>query len=161
MNRTSEDIRKLVDFEMERITDLVVQDALKAILVHPSFHIRDWDWGKPGEKYPCWMVAEHKESGTGIVYSDFGFGPERPWGLVFLSDSWFGLDSGWFSNLEDSFCDCHASTSLPIWNVVRKKEDGSTTAIATDLSLDEAFEKRDELNASFGESIYAVKRREK
>jgi len=161
MNRTSDDIRRLVDLEMELITDLVVQDALKAILVYPSCHIRNWDWGKPGERYPCWMVAEHKESGTGIVYSDFGFGPERPWGLIFLSEPWFGLDSSWFPNLEEAFCDCHASTPLPIWNVVKKNEDGSTTTIATDLSLDEAYEKRDELESRFGKSIYSVKRREK
>jgi hypothetical protein len=32
MSRTLEDMRRLVDFEMEQITDRVVQDALKAIV---------------------------------------------------------------------------------------------------------------------------------
>jgi len=161
MNRTAEDISILVDLEMEKIADLVIQDALKSILIYPSRHLRDWDHGKPGERYPCWRVAEHKESDTGIVYSDFGFGPELPWGLVFLSDSWFGLDSSWFSNLEDAFCDCHASTPLQIWNVIIKNEDGSTAEIVTNLSLDEAYDRCDELNSNAGKHIYSVNRRKR
>ena len=159
MSRTLENIGRLVDFEMEQITDRVVQDALKAILIYPSPHTRNWDWGKHEEKYPCWMIALHEESDTGIAYSDFGFGPEHPWGLVFLSNPWFGLDSSWFSNLEDAFCDSHAASPLPIWNVIRKNEDERTTVIARDLSLDEAYRKRDELDRLPGTSAHSVVRR--
>ncbi|CAG0933531.1 hypothetical protein TFLX_03094 [Thermoflexales bacterium] len=59
--------------------------------------------GKKGQTYPCWIVLEHKESNTGIAYCDYGFGPKDPWGLVFLSGDSMGMDSGWFSSLEDAF----------------------------------------------------------
>jgi len=52
MSRTLEDIGRLVDFEMEQITDRVVQDALKAIITYPSPHTRNWDYGKHEENIP-------------------------------------------------------------------------------------------------------------
>ena len=42
---------------------------------------------------------------TGIAYCPEGFGPRDPWGLVFLSGEHMsmGMDSGWFTSLEDAF----------------------------------------------------------
>jgi hypothetical protein len=37
------------------------------------------------------------------VYSDNGFGPEHPWGLVFYSARNFGGDYCWYTALEDAF----------------------------------------------------------
>ena len=28
----------------------------------PSVHLRKWDYGAPGEKFPCWRVMSHAES---------------------------------------------------------------------------------------------------
>jgi hypothetical protein len=77
-------------------------------LVAPHYHQRDWDYGQQGERYPCWTVAEHPASKTAIVFSDYGFGPRMPWGLVWMTDTWFGMDSGWFETLEAAFRDSFA-----------------------------------------------------
>jgi len=52
----------------------------------------------------CWTVLEHQPSGTGIAYCEEGFGPDFPWGLVFLSGPHMsmGMDSAWFASLEDA-----------------------------------------------------------
>jgi hypothetical protein len=103
--RTPEEIERLVVAELERITDLRVLTVLRPLLVSPTRHERDWDYGQPGERYPCWTVAEHPPSGTSIVFSDYGFGPRLPWGLVWIEGPWFGMDSGWFQTLQEAFLD--------------------------------------------------------
>lgn len=107
----------------------------------PEQHERNWDYGKAGEKYPCWTVLNDEGFDTAVVYSEHGHGPGNPWGLVSLSDPWFGMDSGWFLRLEDAFVDSHMASSLPIWDLV--SPDG--TIVASSLSLDEAFARRDQV----------------
>ena len=60
-----------------------------------------WD---PRADYVCWTILEHRPSGTGVAYREEGFGPEFPWGLVFLSGPHMnmGMDSAWFASLEDA-----------------------------------------------------------
>lgn len=55
--------------------------------------------------YPCWTVAIDEPTDTSIVFSDYGFGPTFPWGVVPTSDNWFGMDGGWFETLEEAFRD--------------------------------------------------------
>ncbi len=67
--------------------------------------MRVWDWSAESLSFPTWVVAESERYDYGIVYSDNGFGPDSPWGLVFSSDSNFGADYSWFSELEAAFSD--------------------------------------------------------
>lgn len=106
--RTANEIQRLVEAQLVHIKDVRVRDALQSILVSPTCHQRDWDYGQEGERYPCWTVAEHLTSETAIVFSDYGFGPRMPWGLVWIRDTWFGMDSGWFETLEEAFRDSKA-----------------------------------------------------
>jgi hypothetical protein len=156
MKRRAEEIKNIVNTEMERIKDPVIYSALKSLLVFPIAHLRAWEWDSLQKEYQCWTVMEDKDSATGIVYSDFGFGPKKPWGLVFLSELNFGMNTGWFSNLEDTFCDSFTASSLPVWNVVKNNSDNTIETIAVSLSLDDAFEKRDEENALLAEPIYQI-----
>ncbi len=55
-----------------------------------------WDYGEPDETYPCWkVVGEPNVKHVGIIHCDYGFGAERPWGLVFLREAIpsMGMDS--------------------------------------------------------------------
>ena len=108
IERTAQEIQQLVEAELVRIQDSRVRDALQSLFVSPRCHQRDWDYGQEGERYPCWTVAEHAPSETAIVFSDYGFGPRMPWGLVWMKDSWFGMDSGWFETVEEAFRDSMA-----------------------------------------------------
>jgi hypothetical protein len=93
-----------IERELKAIHDPSLLDLIRKLLVEPYAVERDWDYGAPGQKYVCWTVLEHQASGTGVAYCEEGFGPDYPWGLVFLSGPAMniGMDSAWFASLEDA-----------------------------------------------------------
>jgi hypothetical protein len=91
-DRTAEDTLLLVEKAIGNIKDSVVVEGLRTFLVPPRQEMRVWDWHKPYAKYPVWVVAESSQYDYGIVFSDYGFTPERPWGLVFSSHNNFDAD---------------------------------------------------------------------
>lgn len=139
---TAEEVSELVAKELASITDPEILTSLRRLLVKPICHHRNWDYGKEGEAFPCWLVAEDIGWNSGLVFSEHGFGPAHPWGLVSLSDNWYGMDSGWFERLVEAFCETEAASRIRIWEVVKNEE-----IIKTGMILDEAFAERDKLNA--------------
>ena len=125
--RTVDEVTQLVQAELGKVTLPEIVEAIQPLLITPQMHMRNWDYGASGEAFPCWTILEHKESGTDIVYSDFGFGPTSPWGLVFspVRHNWFGMDSGWFNTLEEAFCESAAATRLPVWNLIKRFPNGT------------------------------------
>jgi hypothetical protein len=93
-----------VEWELSTIRDSSLLDLARKLLVEPYAIERDWDYGAPGQRYVCWTVLEHQPSGTGVAYCVEGFGPEYPWGLVFLDGPHMniGMDSALFASLEDA-----------------------------------------------------------
>jgi hypothetical protein len=80
--------------------------------------MRPWDYGRPGEAFPCWLVPEHQASNTGIAYCEQGFGPRCPWGLLFLEGTEhmsMGMDSAWFEYFLEACFEFKASSEVPIW----------------------------------------------
>jgi hypothetical protein len=146
------EITSLARREVESIVDLTVREALSQRLIEPELHLRDWDYGAQGERYPCWTVAKDPPSDSAIVYSMHGHGPSNPWGLVALSNSWFGMDSGWFLRLEDAFLESSMTSALRIWDVVAP--DG--TVVLNSVSHDEAFAHRAAIDASLAKPIHHV-----
>ena len=100
-----ETVERLVEQELRHIEDEKVLSALKRLLINPYCVDREWDYGPVGLAHPCWTVLEDKKSNTGIAYCEHGFGPEDPWGLIFLSGKHMniGMDSNWYRTLEDAF----------------------------------------------------------
>jgi len=147
---------RLVASELAKISDSEVLASLRTWLVEPNCHLRNWDYGDVGERYPCWTVIEDSVSDTAIVYSEHGFGPRNPWGLVWLSDLWFGMDSGWYPHLEDAFIDSHMVGDLPIWNVIGRLGDGKSITVATSLGVRNAFSTRDRVAAEDRNARYHV-----
>ncbi|MEV6560811.1 hypothetical protein AB0M22_34175 [Nocardia sp. NPDC051756] len=114
------------DAEMAiRVTDEIAEirsgqlvEKLKGYLVRPRACMLDWDYGDRHPefrepRYPGFIVAEFPESGTGIAYSEYGFGPTHAWGLIGLEAPGFGMDSGWFATLEAAFRDSMAWDGPP------------------------------------------------
>jgi hypothetical protein len=139
--------------ELATIADASVRDALLHLMIEPELHVRDWDYGAPGEQYPCWTVVKDTPSNFAIVYSAHGHGPGTPWGLVALSDRWFGMDCGWFLRLEDAFVNPHMASCLPIWDIVSSDR---ATVVFSSLSLDEAFARRDAMDAALEKPLHLV-----
>jgi hypothetical protein len=98
------DVEQFVDQELSRISDPALLARICELRVPAYEVVREWDYGLPGEAYPCWTVMEHRRANIGIAYCEAGFGPWRPWGLVFLSEPSMsiGMDSGWFASLEEA-----------------------------------------------------------
>lgn len=113
----------LVEAELASLRDDRVVTLIRQLLVTPTAILRGWDYGSPGQAYPCWAVLDHPGSNTGIVYCEFGFGPRMPWGLVFLRGAHLsiGMDSGWFGTFLEAFFESAASSELPIWRVFRRE----------------------------------------
>lgn len=118
-----ETLRALISRELEHLSDARVLGHIQSLLVEPELIFRDWDYGRPGEKYPCWTVLKHLASSSGIAYCESGFGPRSPWGLVSLGEDEshrsIGMDSSWHTRFLDAYFDSHAATDLPIWSVFR------------------------------------------
>ena len=96
IKRTPDEVTSFVAAEIVAFQNPKLREAILECLVSPRSHIRLWNWSDPPCEHECWMIAESKTYDYGIVYSDFGFGPNHPWGLVFLSQDNFGADYCWY-----------------------------------------------------------------
>jgi len=146
--QTAHQITALVMAEIEKVTLSELAAAIKAWLIPPFLHTRQWEWGKDEEAFPCWAVLAHPPSGTGIAYCEYGFGPRCPWGLVFLdsTQNHFGGDYCWYPSLEEAFCESYAASDLPIWDVVKIHQDIVSEVVLHSLALDAAFQYVEEWN---------------
>ena len=103
-DRTSGDIASMVASELTGIADPRLANALKRFVVSPPrMEMRTWEWSRPAMEFPTWVAAESADYDYGLVYSDNGFGPDRPWGLVFSSHDSFGADYCWYPRLIEAF----------------------------------------------------------
>ena len=108
MELTASGVDALVDAQLAALADPALLSLIARLRVAPRKEIRPWDYGNPHE-YPCWIVLEHRSSDTAIAYCAHGFGPRAPWGLLFLTRHLnMGMDSGWFSSLEEAVRDSFA-----------------------------------------------------
>ena len=109
---TEAEVAAKVAAELATMTDAKLVAALRGYLVPPRQSELLWDYGPP-DSYPGFIVAEFPESGSGIAYSEHGFGPGHPWVLIGLDTPGFGMDSGAFAKLEGAFRDSMAWDEPP------------------------------------------------
>ncbi len=104
---TADRLDALIVAELAMLDDPAARSIIDALRVAPVPHLYDWDYGPPGQQYPCWMVLMDPQNRTGIGYCEQGFGPERPWGLLWIGDPprtrSMGQDSGWFPTFLEAF----------------------------------------------------------
>ena len=138
----AETLKLLIDRELEHLSDARVLGHIRGLLVEPEVVFRDWDYGRPGEKYPCWAVLNHVASNTGIAYCEYGFGPRCPWGLVWLGEDEkrrsMGMDAGWHTFL-DAYFESHAAADLPIWSAFRETSSWPWEQLTKEDSWDSAW----------------------
>lgn len=124
MDITAKQIEKLIEAELGCVADIRVVRHIRSLLIKPRLLFRQWDYGEENTNYPCWNVLEHKASNTAICYSELGYGPMYPWGLVFLdgdnNEMSMGMDSGWFPIFVETYFDSFAAYEVPIWRVFRQ-----------------------------------------
>ena len=124
-----------VEEELASVNDRRVIAHIRSLLVAPAPQMRAWDYGTPGDAFPCWLVLAHQLQNSGIAYCESGFGPRTPWGLLFLEGTRsmsMGTDCGWFDRFLDAYFESPASTELPIWRVFRREGNDFPGAPITD-----------------------------
>jgi hypothetical protein len=102
MNLT--DIEKLVVTQIREISQIELAETIEKHRVPLRIETREWDYSNSFTEYPCCIVLEDKLSNTAVAYCEYGFGPNNPWGLIFIEGEIMsmGMDSSWFSSLEDA-----------------------------------------------------------
>jgi hypothetical protein len=101
-------LSELIEQELANVSDTRIVWHIRGLLVSPKIELRDWDYGSPGQQYPCWIVLSDAEnSNTAIGYCEYGFGPRCPWGLLYCGDDpkhqSMGMDTGWFPTFLEAF----------------------------------------------------------
>jgi hypothetical protein len=140
----AEALRALVDSELEHLSDARVKAQIRRLLVASQPVLRDWDYGKPGEQFPCWPVLSDSTSNTGIAYCESDFGPRNPWGLVWLEGDEkqqmsMGMDCGWFPTFLDAYFDSRVAADLPIWRVLKTTSTGDREPITEENTWEAAW----------------------
>jgi hypothetical protein len=146
---TARILEALIESELATVSDKRVLGHIRGMLVEPHVVLCNWDYGEPGQQYPCWFVLRDAHSGGEIAYCEYGFGPRCPWGLVSFGreekDRSIGMDSGWFTTFLDAFFESVASIELPIWRVFRVEADGTRTALTEEFTWDATWSRISEL----------------
>lgn len=145
----SETIKSLIDSELASVSDALVVQHIRGILVEPYVLLHDWDYGERGQQYPCWMVLEDPATGAEIGYCEYGFGPKWPWGLLGPgSGRSMGSNNNWYQTFLEPFFESFASTTLPIWRVFRIESDRTRTPITDPGDWDATWARVYELRKS-------------
>jgi hypothetical protein len=145
---TADMLKALIESELAHVSDERVVRYVRGMLIEPHIVFCDWDYGAPGQQYPCWFVLRDLQSGAEIAYSEYGFGPRCPWGLVGSGeDRRMGMDSGWFTTFLDAFFDSFACVALPIWRVFKVETDGTRMPVTEEGEWDAAWRELDEWRA--------------
>jgi hypothetical protein len=100
---STREVRDVVAIELGRMTDALLRDGLIALLVEPQLQHRDLPSGAAGAQFPTWLVARSRDYPIGIAFTEYGFGPETPWGCVSVNHLSLGGRSQWHPSLEEAF----------------------------------------------------------
>lgn len=152
-------LKNLVERELQHLSAVRVLSHIRGLLVQPNAVLYHWDYGAPGEQFPCWIVLADTKSNTAIAYCEHGFGPRTPWGLLCLTNddgghSSMGMDSGWFSYFLDAYFESSTATDLPIWRVFKTHASGAQEALTDENTWEAAWNKVYELRKTDPASRY-------
>jgi hypothetical protein len=158
MSISAESIKELINAELSKVLDHRVVDHIRNLLVEPTVVMRKWDYGDSNTMYECWDVLNEEDSSIGIAYSEFGFGPKSPWGLVWtsgsISEMSIGMDCEWFVRFLDAYFDSAAS-DLHIWRVFKQVDEPYPgIPLTEETDWDSAWKKVYELRESDGATRY-------
>jgi hypothetical protein len=72
MSITPTRLKEMIEAELAKLKDERVLAHIPPLLIEPAVVKRNWDYGEPGQQFPCWTVLEHTPSNTGVAYAKAG-----------------------------------------------------------------------------------------
>ncbi|MGY3585789.1 hypothetical protein ACVIGB_005155 [Bradyrhizobium sp. USDA 4341] len=95
-----------------------------------------------------------------LAYCNEGHGPQRPWGMVSISESGplasIGMDTSWHPGFVAAFLDSVVASELPIWRVYRQNDDLTFTPLTSSAEWKTVWENRDHFAEHSKENRYYV-----
>jgi hypothetical protein len=64
---TRDQVASLVREQLERIRDSTVREVLGSFIAEPVRRLLDWDYGPPGQRFPCWIVASDPATDSALA----------------------------------------------------------------------------------------------
>ncbi len=102
MVESPEQLESIIAAELEHFRIEEMREFARQHLIAPKLHYRRWDYSREPVSYPCWLIADFRDSDLGMAYSEYGHGTHDPWGVVLISGEGFERDDSWFLTLEDA-----------------------------------------------------------
>ncbi|QOZ31307.1 hypothetical protein [Bradyrhizobium sp. CCBAU 53421] len=140
-------LKGLIETELATIDHEATVAFIRQRLVEPHAVMRDWDYGSSAQQYPCWTAFEDRSWDLALAYCNEGHGPQRPWGMVSISESGplasIGMDTSWHPGFVAAFLDSGVASELPIWRVYRQNDDLTFTPLTSSGEWKAAWESRD------------------
>ena len=150
-------LKNLVERELQNLSDVRVLSHIRGFLVEPNAFLLHWDYGVPGQQFPCWVVLADPKSNGAIAYCEYGW--RNPWGLIWLPTderrhSSMGMGSGWFPTFLDAYFESSEAIDLPIWRVFKAKASGEREPLTDEGAWEDTWNKINELRKADPASRY-------
>lgn len=98
-----DEVRAMVSEAVASISAPALRSAAESVLMEPRLEHVSWDYGQPGEKLPCWVIADLRpERHSLVLYCTTGFGPTYPFGVADADLATLGTDGNWYLSFEDA-----------------------------------------------------------
>jgi hypothetical protein len=108
----AEQIATLIERDLSSLDDRQAVDRVRSMLIEPiltqcRWEYVGWDAAKTPSVCPCWTVLTNERTRVAIVFSELGFGPRCPWGLISMDEELpsMGQDNGWFPTFHQAAAD--------------------------------------------------------
>lgn len=108
----AEKIAALIERDLSSADDRHAVDQICSMLVEPILIQCRWDYvgwnaANTPSVCPCWTVLTDTHTRVAIVFSELGFGPRSPWGLIPMDEEQpsMGPDSAWFPTFHQAAAD--------------------------------------------------------
>jgi hypothetical protein len=70
----AKNLKILIEGELATLSDDRVIAHIRSMLIEPYVLLRYWDYGEPGQQYPCWMVLRTLRTISATFQSIAGVG---------------------------------------------------------------------------------------
>lgn len=102
-DRTAADVEQLVLNQMQKIADPIFLKGSEDSWSHRAWRRVHGSGKSHSEIIPYGWSLRSKGYDYGIAFSDYGFAPENPWGLVFLPHTGFDAEYCWYPTPESAY----------------------------------------------------------
>jgi hypothetical protein len=157
MTIKADTLNKLIEAELQHVLDVRVVVHIRGLFVEPYPILRNWDYGAPGEQFPCWVVLADLKSSYCVLrrrlrpaQSKGTYIAAQQRTLIYVNG--YGLRL--VSTLMDAYFESSAATELPIWRVFKINASGAREPLTNEDTWGATWKHIDQYRKADTESRY-------